>query len=150
MRRKAGDTGVDDGQPLTVNWANRYIPAILESCSPVVAGGTVIAETLFGEHNPGGKLTVTFRRVWDRWAELPFQTRFAWQPAKSGPNVVRARHVIGELYPFGFGLSYATFAYSIWKYLRCGSNTQGEYTVKVNVEYGKARGRRGGAAPCAR
>lgn len=49
-----------NGQPLTINWADKYIPSILETWFPSCQGGTVIAETLFGDYNPGGKLTVTF------------------------------------------------------------------------------------------
>lgn len=51
-----------NGQPLTVNWAAQNVPAILESWFPSVQGGTAIAETLFGDYNPGGKLTITFPR----------------------------------------------------------------------------------------
>ena len=47
-----------NGQPLTVNWAAQNVPAILESWFPSVQGGTAIAETLFGDYNPGGKLTI--------------------------------------------------------------------------------------------
>jgi len=55
-----------NGQPLTVNWANRYVPAILEAWFPNSNGGQAIAETLFGDYNPGGKLSITFRRPPDR------------------------------------------------------------------------------------
>jgi hypothetical protein len=45
-----------NGQPLTINWENKYVPAILEAWFPSVQSGQVIAETLFGDNNPGGKL----------------------------------------------------------------------------------------------
>jgi len=49
-----------NGQPLTINWENKFLPAILEAWFPSTAAGEVIAETLFGDYNPGGKLSVTF------------------------------------------------------------------------------------------
>lgn len=63
-----------NGQPLTVNWAAQNVPAILESWFPSVQGGTAIAETLFGDYNPGGKLTITFPRSTGQ-IELNFPTR---------------------------------------------------------------------------
>ena len=123
-----------NGQPLTVNWANAYIPAILESWFPGCQGGTVIAETLFGEHNPGGKLTVTFpKSVGQIELNFPFKPGSHGAQPHSGPNGSGATRVIGELYPFGFGLSYTTFAYSDLEVSPLQQHTQGEYTIKVNV-----------------
>lgn len=123
-----------NGQPLTVNWANAYIPAILESWFPGCQGGTVIAETLFGEHNPGGKLTVTFpKSVGQIELNFPFKPGSHGAQPHSGPNGSGATRVIGELYPFGFGLSYTTFAYSDLEVSPLQQHTQGEYMIKVNV-----------------
>lgn len=123
-----------NGQPLTVNWANAYIPAILESWFPGCQGGTVIAETLFGEYNPGGKLTVTFpKSVGQIELNFPFKPGSHGAQPHSGPNGSGATRVIGELYPFGFGLSYTTFAYSDLEVSPLQQHTQGEYTIKVNV-----------------
>ena len=123
-----------NGQPLTVNWANAYIPAILESWFPGCQGGTVIAETLFGEHNPGGKLTVTFpKSVGQIELNFPFKPGSHGAQPHSGPNGSGATRVIGELYPFGFGLSYTTFAYSDLEVSPLQQHTQGEYTIKVNA-----------------
>jgi beta-glucosidase len=51
-----------NGSPLAVNWADEHIPAILEAWYPGQAGGRAVAEALFGDTNPGGKLPVTFYR----------------------------------------------------------------------------------------
>ncbi|MEQ8420517.1 MAG: glycoside hydrolase family 3 C-terminal domain-containing protein [Arenibacter algicola] len=51
-----------NGRPLTINWENQYIPAILEAWFPNVEGPNAIAQTLFGDYNPGGKLPITFPR----------------------------------------------------------------------------------------
>ena len=99
-----------NGRPLTVNWAAEHVPAILEAWFPGEQSGQVVAEALFGDINPGGKLPITFPRTVGQ-VEYNF-------PAKRGSQAdvaqwigVRTR-VNGALYPFGHGLSYTTFAYS--------------------------------------
>ena len=110
---KPGVIVLINGQPLTINWADQHVPAILEAWFPSCQGGTVIAETLFGDNNPGGKLTVTFPKS---VGQIPFN--FPHKPAaqanggnKLGPdgNATRAN---GAIYYFGHGLSYTTFEYS--------------------------------------
>ncbi len=102
-----------NGQPLTVNWENRYIPGILEAWFPNAKGGRAIAETIFGDNNPGGKLPVTFpKSVGQIEFNFPFKPGSqAGQPG-TGPNGYGKTAVNGALYPFGYGLSYTTFEYS--------------------------------------
>lgn len=102
-----------NGQPLTINWENKYLPAILEAWFPSTSAGDVIAETIFGDYNPGGKLTVTFPKT---VGQIPLNFPFkpgsqAGQPGE-GPNGYGNTRVLGPLYPFGYGLSYTTFEYS--------------------------------------
>ncbi len=123
-----------NGQPLTINWANAHIPAILEAWFPNAQGGTVIAETLFGEHNPGGKLTVTFpKSIGQIELNFPFKKGSHGGQPGVGPNGAGATRVLGELYPFGYGLSYTTFRYDDLQVTPLRQRTQGEYTVKFNV-----------------
>lgn len=102
-----------NGQPLTINWINKYIPAILEAWCPGADGGNAIAETLFGAYNPGGKLPITFpKTVGQIELNFPFKPgSHAGQPG-DGPNGFGKTNVFGALYPFGYGLSYTTFQYS--------------------------------------
>jgi len=102
-----------NGRPLSINWADKFIPAILETWYPGSQGGTAIADVLFGDYNPGGKLTVTFPKS---VGQIPFN--FPAKPnsqvdggVKPGPKGNMTR-VNGALYPFGYGLSYTTFKYS--------------------------------------
>ena len=123
-----------NGQPLTVNWAAQHVPAILESWFPSVEGGTAIAETLFGDYNPGGKLTITFPRSTGQ-IELNFPYKkgsHGAQPRK-GPNGGGVTRVLGSIYPFGYGLSYTTFAYKNLRISPEPSRTQGSFRVSCEV-----------------
>ncbi len=102
-----------NGQPLTINWPAKFLPAIIEAWCPGVDGGSAIAETIFGDYNPGGKLSVTFpKSVGQIELNFPFKPgSHAGQPG-DGPNGFGKTNVYGALYPFGFGLSYTNFQYS--------------------------------------
>lgn len=94
---------LENGRPLTIGWAKDHVPAILEAWYPGELGGTAIAETLFGDNNPAGRLTVTFPK---NTGQLP--DFYNTDPSR------RFKYVDDDgmpLYPFGFGLSYTTFRY---------------------------------------
>lgn len=92
-----------NGSALAVNWENANIPAIVEAWYPGQAAGQAIADVLFGDYNPAGRLPVTFYKS---ESDLPAFTDY---------NVTKQtyRYFKGDaLYPFGYGLSYTTFQYS--------------------------------------
>ncbi len=124
-----------NGQPLTINWANKYIPAILETWFPTNHAGPVIAETLFGDYNPGGKLTMTFpRTVGQIEYNFPFKPgAHAGQPGRYDPNGFGNTRINGALYPFGYGLSYTTFSYADLRVTPEQQRSQGEFTVTCKV-----------------
>lgn len=90
------------GSALAVNWANENVPAIIHAWYPGQEGGTAVADVLFGDYNPAGRLPVTFYKSVD---DLP--------PFDDYNMANRTyRYFKGEpLYPFGYGLSYTTFDY---------------------------------------
>lgn len=102
-----------NGRPLSINWADKFVPAILEAWYPGSKGGTALADILFGDYNPGGKLTVTFPKT---VGQIPFN--FPCKPSSQidggkNPGLKgNMSRINGALYPFGYGLSYTTFEYS--------------------------------------
>ncbi|MBN1564848.1 MAG: glycoside hydrolase family 3 C-terminal domain-containing protein [Anaerolineae bacterium] len=93
-----------NGSVISINWANEHIPAIIEAWYPGQAGGTALADVLFGDYNPAGRLPLTFYKSID---QLP---PFADYDMAKGRTY---RYFTDEpLYPFGHGLSYTQFAYS--------------------------------------
>ncbi|NLF01190.1 MAG: glucan 1,4-alpha-glucosidase, partial [Anaerolineales bacterium] len=92
-----------NGSALAVNWAHEHVPAIVEAWYPGQAGGEAIADVLFGDANPAGRLPVTFYKSVD---DLPPFEDYRMEGRTY-------RYFRGEpLYPFGYGLSYTTFEYS--------------------------------------
>ncbi len=93
-----------DGRASAINWAEKYIPAIIHAWFPGEFTGNAISQVLFGDYNPGGKLAVTFPKS---VGQIPYA--FPFKPGADSDGKVR---VSGALYPFGYGLSYTTFKYT--------------------------------------
>ena len=123
-----------NGRPLSINWADRFVPAIVEAWYPGSKGGIAVADVLFGDYNPGGKLTVTFPKS---VGQIPFN--FPCKPSSQvdggknlGPDG-NASRVNGALYPFGYGLSYTTFEYSDMEISPKVITPEQEATVSLKV-----------------
>jgi beta-glucosidase len=111
-----------NGSALAVNWARAHVPAIVEAWYPGQATGTALADVLFGDYNPAGRLPVTFYRSAD---QLPPFTDY-------GMKGRTYRYFTSEpLYPFGYGLSYTTFAY---RNLRVPKQAAAGEAIPVTVE----------------
>lgn len=131
------------GQPLTINWADRFIPSIIDAGFPGPQGGKAIADVLFGDYNPGGKLSNTWiKSVGQIEFNFPFKPGSqAAQSLTADPNGYGKTRVNGPLYPFGFGLSYTTFEYSNLVVTPETQNSQGDIEVSVDVKNtGKLKG----------
>ena len=102
-----------NGRPLAITWADEHIPAIVEAWQLGTQTGNAIAQVLFGDYNPSGKLPMTFPRS---VGQVPIYYNY-YSTGRPGPNnLVFWSHWGDEsnkpLYPFGYGLSYTSFAYS--------------------------------------
>jgi beta-glucosidase len=112
-----------NGSMVSINWADEHIPAILEAWYPGQAGGTAVANAIFGLFNPGGRLPVTFYRS---RSDLPGFDDYSMENRTY-------RYFTGDpLYPFGFGLSYTAFVYRDLQ-ITPGNVQPGE-SVSVQVE----------------
>jgi beta-glucosidase len=131
-----------NGQPLTINWENRYVPAIIEAWFPGPECGKVIAETLFGDNDPGGKLPITFpKTVGQIEFNFPYKPGSQADQPTSGPNGYGKTSVNGALYPFGYGLSYTTFEYKNLQITPGKANSQADIKVSVDItNTGKVKG----------
>lgn len=131
------------GQPLTINWANRLVPSIINAGFPGPSGGKAIAEALFGDYNPGGRLSTTWPKTTGQ-IELNFPFKpgsHASQSTNEDPNGYGKTSVNGPLYPFGYGLSYTSFQYSKLVVHQETPNAQSNIEVSVEVtNTGKIRG----------
>jgi len=115
------------GRPVTINFANKYVPGILTAYFPGVFGGTAIADVLFGDYNPGGKLTITVPKT---VGQIPYNF-----PTKPNAQAEGERtRVQGALYHFGHGLSYTTFAYTNLKISPVKPAIDQNVTVTVDVQ----------------
>jgi beta-glucosidase len=101
-----------NGRPLSINWAAEHVPAILEAWQPGTEGGHAVADVLFGDAVPGGKLPVTFPRSAGH-SPLYYAHNLTHSPEGSPMHSVRYWDGAPKpLYPFGYGLSYTTFSYA--------------------------------------
>ena len=123
-----------NGRPLEITWAAEHVPAILEAWYPGTEGGNAIADVLFGDVNPGGKLPVTWPRATGQ--EPTYYNHNLTQAPEDEPGFTSRYEDIAStpLYPFGYGLSYATFAFSNLQLDRKSIAASGTLHVSVDVE----------------
>ena len=118
-----------NGRPVTINWADKYVPAIVEAWFPGEFGGEAVANVLFGDYNPGGKLPVTFPKT---IGQIPFN--FPYKPNSQAGQGSHESRVLEPLYPFGHGLSYTTFEYSELKILSEEQHSEALIQVEFNIK----------------
>jgi beta-glucosidase len=102
-----------NGRPLTLTWENENVNAMLEAWAPGIEGGNAIADVLFGDYNPSGKLTMTFPRS---VGQIPIYYNHKNTGRPFDPKEKYTSKYLDipndPLFPFGYGLSYTTFTYS--------------------------------------
>ncbi len=122
---------LSSGRPLTVNWAAKHVSAIVEMWFPGDSGGTALADVLFGDYNPSGRLPITFPKSVGQ-VQFNFPAHPASQERDGG-------QVEGALYPFGHGLSYTTFEYSDLSVTPKQAAAGGSFIASVDVTNSGAR-----------
>jgi beta-glucosidase len=122
------------GRPLAINWIDDHVPAILETWFPGTQAGHAIADVLFGDYNPSGKLPVTFPRS---VGQVPIFYSMKNTGRPMDPNNKYTSKYLDEsnapLYPFGFGMSYTTFDYGNLTLDKTEMSNGDEMTVGVKV-----------------
>lgn len=125
-----------NGRPLTINWEKENADAILEAWYPGTEGGHAIADLLFGDANPSGKLPITFPRSLGQIPTYYNAPRIGrpFTPGKA-PNYTSQyfEEEYGPLYPFGYGLSYTTFSLSDIRLSAGKLARNGRLTASVTV-----------------
>jgi beta-glucosidase len=116
-----------NGRPLSIRWTSEKIPAIVEAWMCGEQGGNAIADVLFGDYNPSGRLPITVPR---HSGQYPFYYNFS--ATKDGAKYVDMPGT--PLYEFGFGLSYTTFDYSNLRILPKEINNEGTVEITLDVE----------------
>ncbi|SFS20538.1 beta-glucosidase [Granulicella pectinivorans] len=120
-----------NGRPLSIDWAAQHVPAILEAWYPGTEGGNAVADLLFGDAVPGGKLPATFPRSASQ--EPLFYAHYLRQ----NPHETAALYWDGSsapLYPFGYGLSYAKFSMNNLKMSSAKVAADGTMQVSIDVK----------------
>lgn len=116
---------LENGRPLTIGWAQKHIPAILEAWYPGEFGGQAVAETLFGDNNPAGRLTITFPRSTGQLPDF-----YNYDPSRMHRYVDDN----GEpLFHFGLGLSYTTFRYDHLAVQAPAPGSKADIAITVDV-----------------
>ncbi|OGU79615.1 MAG: glycosyl hydrolase [Stygiobacter sp. RIFOXYC12_FULL_38_8] len=124
-----------NGRPLTIPWLQENVNAIIEAWYPGISAGIVIADALFGDLNPNGKLTVTFPRY---VGQVPIYYNYKNTGRPHDPTNHYTSYYMdlenSPLYPFGYGLSYTTFEYSAPTLSKTNIKKDESLTVTVEVK----------------
>ena len=127
------------GRPLILTWEAEHVPAILNSWFLGVQAGPAMADVLFGDVNPSGRLTTTFPRALGQ-IPMSYNHKNTGRPSEpEDAHYIRFRSnyqdvVNAPLYPFGYGLSYTTYEYSDVKLSASSMNADGKITATVTVK----------------
>jgi beta-glucosidase len=122
------------GRPLNIAWAAEHVPAILEAWEPGSQGGHAVADILFGDANPGGKLTVTWPRIGGQ-SPLYYAHTLTHQPESAPDFKSRYQDMKSTpLYPFGYGLSYTKFAFGNLQLSKATAKVGESVGVSVEVQ----------------
>ncbi len=120
-----------NGRPLDITWASQHVPAILDAWYPGTEGGNAIANLLFGDANPGGKLPVTWPRD---VGQVPIYYAHNLTQIPDAPDTRYWDNSSAPLYPFGYGLSYTKFRLDGLKVSTASVKSGSPLTVSIEVQ----------------
>ncbi|PIP82475.1 MAG: glycosyl hydrolase [Elusimicrobia bacterium CG_4_9_14_3_um_filter_62_55] len=123
-----------NGRPLILNWLDENVPALLEAWFPGGQAGTAVADVLFGDANPGGRLPVTFPRA---LGQVPIYYAHKNTGRPPSENKYSSKYLdvpVTPLYPFGYGLSYTRFRLAELRLSARSIRPDGRLRVSVDVE----------------
>ena len=124
---------LENGRPLDIRWADEHIPAILESWYPGTEGGNAVADILFGDVNPGGKLPVSWPRAAGQ-EPLYYNHTLTHDPEDAPTFTSRYWDLNSKpLYPFGYGLSYTTFKFANLRLTKASIQPGAATEVSVDI-----------------
>jgi beta-glucosidase len=124
---------LESGRPLDIRWAATHVPAILESWYPGTEGGNAVADVLFGDVNPGGKLPVSWPRAAGQ-EPLYYNHNLTHEPEDRPTFTSRYWDISSKpLYPFGYGLSYSAFKFANLRISKDRINAEQSTEVQVDV-----------------
>ncbi|WP_298392205.1 beta-glucosidase BglX [Flavobacterium sp.] len=126
---------LNNGRPLALPWASEHVPAIVEAWQLGTQTGAAVAQVLYGDYNPSGKLPMSFPRNVGQ-CPIYYNNYNTGRPINAEKNVFWSHYSDVEktpLYPFGFGLSYTTFDYKNLKVTPTASVKGGVVQVTVEV-----------------
>ncbi len=139
MLEAAASTGkpvvlvLENGRPLDIRWASEHLPAILEAWYPGTEGGNAVADVLFGDVDPGGKLPVSWPRIAGQ-EPLYYNHNLTHEPEDRPGFTSRYWDISSKpLYPFGYGLSYTSFKFANLRLSSKSIQKSGKTEVSVDV-----------------
>jgi len=127
---------LNNGRPLAIPWAAENIPAIVEAWQLGTQTGNAVAQVLYGDYNPSGKLPMSFPRNVGQ-SPIYYNNYSTGRPINKDNNVFWSHYIDAEktpLYPFGYGLSYTSFAYGNLKLNQETYNRGEEIVISVEVK----------------
>lgn len=124
---------LENGRPLDIRWAAKHVAAILEAWYPGTEGGNAVADVLFGDVNPGGKLPVSWARTAGE-EPLYYNHNLTHEPEDLPDFTSRYWDISSKpLYPFGYGLSYTTFKFDHLRLSKANITVGDSTEVEVDV-----------------
>jgi beta-glucosidase len=124
---------LESGRPLDIRWASKHIPAIVEAWYPGTEGGNAVADVLFGDVNPGGKLPVSWPQT--AGSEPLYYNHNLTHALEDAPDFTSRYWDVSSkpLYPFGYGLSYSSFKFANLQLSKTSIPVGDSTAIKVDV-----------------